>query len=239
MAGDELDLLGLLAKHRGGTARHVLVAGSVETIPADLVLLIVGVGQGVHVGLGGHGLVESGVKHGHHGHAGHHLLTGPDAGEVGRVVEGSQGNAVLNSFQHIVGDEDGLVEGLAAMNHPVSHRADLLHGPDDAVGAVHQGVQHGLNGLGVGGHGHVHGVQSRLALHLGLVGELAVNADALAQALGQQAAGLRIQQLILQGRAARVDNQNVHCSSTPFSSFLKILAGFSTFGIIPIYPTSL
>ena len=25
----------------------------------------------------------------------------------------------------------------------------------------------------------------------------------------------------------------------PFSSFLKILAGFSTFGIIPIYPTSL
>ena len=52
---------------------------------------------------------------------------------------------------------------------------------------VHQGVQHGLDGLGVGGHGNVDGVQHLLALDLGLVGELAVDADALAQALGQHA----------------------------------------------------
>ena len=220
MAGDQLDLLRGLAQHGGGPARHVFVAGAVEAVAADLVLLIIGVGQGVHVGLGGHGLVEGGVEHGHHGHAGHHLLAGPDAGEVGGVVEGGQGDAVLNGFEHLVGDQDRLVERLAAVDHPVAHRLDLLHGAHHAVFAVHQGVQHGLNGLGVGGHGHVHGVQSCLALHLGLVGELAVDADALAQALGQQAAGLGIQQLVFQRRAARVDYQNVHCQSTPlFYSF--------------------
>ena len=63
---------------------------------------------------------------------------------------------------------------------------------------------------GMGGHGHVHSVQDLLALDLGLIGELAVDADALAQALGQQHAGLGVQQLILQRGTARVDNQNIH-----------------------------
>ena len=58
----------------------------------------------------------------------------------------------------------------------------------------------------MGGHGHVHRVQLFLAGQLGLIGELAVDADALAQALGQQLAALGIQQLIFQGRAARVDD---------------------------------
>ena len=96
------------------------------------------------------------------------------------------------------------------MHHAVTHSVDLLHGTDDAVPGVHQSVQNGLDGLGMGGHGHIDGVQHLLAFHLGLVGELAVDADALAQALGQQGAGLGVQQLILQGRTAGVDDENVH-----------------------------
>ena len=182
-----------------------------EAVAANLVLLIVFIGQGVHIGLGGHRLVEGGVEHGHLGHVlAHDGGAGVDAGDVGRVVEGGQGDALLQGLHDLVRDQDGAGEGLAAVDHPVTHRVDLLHGADDAVVLVHQGVQNGLDGLGVGGHGHVDGVQHLLALHLGLVGELAVDADALAQALGQQGAGLGVQQLILQGRAASVDNQNVH-----------------------------
>ena len=181
-----------------------------EAVAADLIVLVVLIGQRIHVGLGGHSLMEGGVKHGDHGHAGHDLLAGADTGQVGGVVKRSQGDAVLNGLHHIVGDEDGLVEGLAAVHHAVTHSVDLLHGADDAVLSVHQSVQHGLDGLGMGGHGDVDGVQHLLALHLGLVGELAVDADALAQALGQQSTGLGIQQLILQGRTAGVDDENVH-----------------------------
>ena len=75
---------------------------------------------------------------------------------------------------------------------------------------IDQSVQHSLDGLGMGGHGHVNGVQLRLALDLGLIGELAVDADALAQALGQQSAGLGVQELILQRGAASVDYKYVH-----------------------------
>ena len=42
-------------------------AGAVEAVAADLVLLIVLVGQSVGVGHGGHGLMERGVEHGDHG----------------------------------------------------------------------------------------------------------------------------------------------------------------------------
>jgi hypothetical protein len=44
---------------------------------------------------------------------------------------------------------------------------------------------------------HVGRRHGGLALHLGLIGEFSVNADALAQAFGQQMAGFRVQQLIL------------------------------------------
>ena len=155
--------------------------------------------------------MEGGVEHGHLGHVlAHDGGAGVDAGDVGGVVEGGQGDALLQGLHDLIGDEHRAGKGLAAMDYPVAHRIDLLHGADDAVVLVHQSVQHGLDGLGVGGHGHIDGVQHLLALHLGLVGELAVDADPFAQALGQQGAGLGIQQLILQGRAASVDNQNVH-----------------------------
>ena len=188
-----------------------------EAIAADLVILIVLIGQSIHVSLGGHGLVEGGVEHGHLGHVlAHDGGAGVDAGDVGGVVERSQRDAVLQSLHDLVGDEDGLVESLTAVHHAVTHGVDLLHGTDDAVLGVHQGVQHGLDGLGMGGHGHIDSVQDLFALHLGLIGEFAVDADALAQALGQQHAGLRVEQLILQGRTASVDDENVHDSRLLF-----------------------
>ena len=185
------------------------MAGAVEAVAADLVLLIVLIGQGVGVGHGGHGLVECGVKHGHLGHVGaHDGGAGLDAGDVGRVVQGGQGDALLQGGHHLVVDLHGGGEGLAAVDHPVAHRLDLLHGAHHAVGRVHQGVQHRLNGLGMGGHSHVLGVDGLLAG--GLVGKFPVDADALAQALGQHLLAVGVQQLVLQGRAAGVDYKNFH-----------------------------
>ena len=191
MAGDQLQLLDGLAQHGGGPLRHILVAGAVEAIAADLVLLVILIGQGVSIGHGGHGLVEGGVEHGHHGGVGHQLLAGADADDVGGVVQGSQGVALLDGGHDLVGDEDGLGKLLAAVDHAVTHRIDLGHGADDAVVLVHQGVQHGLDGFGVGGHGHVGGLDGSLAG--GLIGKLAVDADALTQALGQDLLGIGVE----------------------------------------------
>ena len=143
--------------------------------------------------------MEGGVKHSHLGHVGtHHVHAGLDAGDVGGVVQGGQGDALFQGGHYLIVDAHGAGEGLPAVDHPVTHRIDLTHGGNHAVVLVHQGIHNGLDGLRVGGHSHVHSVQHLLARQLGLVGELAVNADALTQALGQQFAGGGIQQLVLQ-----------------------------------------
>ena len=121
-------------------------------------------------------------------------------------MEGGQGDVVLQGLHDRVADFHGAGKGLGTVDHAVTHRVDLVHGGNDTILGVHQGVQHGLDGLGMGGHGHVDGVQLLLAFHLGLVGELAVDADALAEALGQQLAGGGVQELILQGGTACVDD---------------------------------
>ena len=149
-------------------------------------------------------------------------LAGVDADDVGRIVEGGQGVAGLDGLHDLVVDEDGGGKGFAAVDDAVAHCVDLAHGGDDAVGRVYQGVEHGLDGLGVGGHGDVDGVQLGLAGQLGLIGELAVDTDALAQAFGQQVAGGGVQQLILQRGAACVDNQNVHTEISPFFIFSSV-----------------
>ena len=100
-----------------------------------------------------------------------------------------EGIALLDGGHDLVGDDDGLGELLAAVDHAVTDRVDLLHGADDAVLLVHEGVQNSRDGFVVGGHGDVGGLDGLLALELGLVGELAVDADALAKALGEQRAG--------------------------------------------------
>jgi hypothetical protein len=187
----------------------------VETVAADLVLFIVLIGDGIGIGHGGHGLMEGGVEDGDHGHAGHELLAGLDADDVGGVVQRGEGIALLDGLHDLVGDDDGLGELFAAVDHAVADRVDLLHGADDAVLLVDEGVQHGLDGLAVGGHGNGSFLDGFLAGKLRLVGEAAVDADALAETLGQQLARGGVEQLILQGGRACVDDQYVH-KYTPF-----------------------
>jgi hypothetical protein len=67
------------------------------------------------------------------------------------------------------------------------------------------------------------------------VGQTAVDIDTLAQTLGGHITGLGVHQLILQGRAAGIDNQNVH-----WNVLLKIIFSFFAFcGMIPIDNTIL
>ena len=99
-------------------------------------------------------------------------------------------------------------ELLAAVNDTVAHGVDLGHIFDDTVVVVGQDLHDQLDGGLVVGHVTV------CVVHItagGGVLDVAVDADALAQALSQNVFGIGVQQLILQGRAACVDDQNFHC----------------------------
>ena len=127
MAGDDPQVFGLFAQEFRRPLAHVPVAGAMEAVAADFQALVVFIGHAVQVRLGGHGLMEGGIKHGHHGGAGHDLLAGLDAHQVGGVMQGAQGDVFRDGVQHSVVDDDGFGELAAAVEHPMAHRADFVH----------------------------------------------------------------------------------------------------------------
>ena len=98
MAGDDLLVFGIDAEEVAHALCHVAVAGAVETIAADAILLIQFVWYGIHVSVVGHGLVEGGVEHAHLRQTGHQLANGLDSLEVRWVVEWSEVAAFLKHF---------------------------------------------------------------------------------------------------------------------------------------------
>ena len=189
------------------------MAGAVEAVAADLVLLIVLVGDRVHIVRLRHGLMERGVEYGDHRNVrAHDLAAGLNADQVGRIVQRRERDAVLDRLEHLFGDDNAVGEELAAVYHAVADRVDLAHRGDDALFGVEQDVDDRLDRFLMGRHGNV-----KLELLIRLVAgvrEHAVDTDALAQALGHDLARLGVEQLVLQRGTASVDNQNFHLQNS-------------------------
>ena len=205
MAGDDLELFDGLAHQLGAARGDIAVGGAVEAVAADAVVLVVLIGDSVHEGFAGHGLMESGVEYGNHGHVAHDVAAGLDAGDVGRVVQGRERDALFDGGHDGVVDAHGAGKLFAAMDDAVADGVDLLHGGHDTVLLARQLLDDGGDRLGVGGHGDVL-VEDRLAADQRAVLQVTVDPDPLAKALGHDLLGLHVDELILQRRAAGVDD---------------------------------
>ena len=202
------DARALFAHDLTGAGGHEAVGRAVETVAADGVVLVVLIRNGVNVRFRRHGHAERGVEHGDLRHAGHRRLARLDAHEVGGVVQRPEREALFDGgFARVVHDA-GLGELNAAVEHTVADGADLRHRLDNAVFLAGQLFENGLDRFLVGGERNVRFVNG-LAV-LGLVGQTAVDADALTKTFGEQRLVLHVDELILQRRAAGVDNQNLH-----------------------------
>ena len=214
MAGDDLQLFDGLAHQLCAAAGNIAMRGAVEAVATDAVIFVVLIGNGVHVSLAGHGLVESGVEHCNHGNVAHNVAAGVDADDVCRVVQGSEGSALLERFHNCIVDAHGGSKLLAAVNDAVADSVDLLHGGDNAVLGAGELVDNSRNCLCVGGHCNIL-IKYGLAAYQGAVLKVTVEADTLAKALSHYRLGLHVDELVLQGRTACVDYKNFH-SDIPF-----------------------
>ena len=213
-----------------------------EAVAAHGVLLVILIGDVEHVGLGGHGGVESGVEHHHLGDLlAEDLAAGADALAVGLVVKGGQGDKALNILNDLLVHQHGLVEDRAALHDAVAHGGNLIQAVDNAVLPVDKGVFHLHKGGGVVQHVHV---LLQLPAVGGLVGEDAPgHADALAVALAHHLFVVHVDELVLQRRAARVDDENFHGSNLSFPLSPKSLrtrvSRRAPFGMVVISPALL
>ena len=123
-------------------------------------------------------------------------------------MEGSKAVQTLNGLNNFLGDKNGLGKLFAAMYQTMTNGIDFIHALYNADLGIGKGIDYQLDGIGMILKGI--GKLNRLPAG-GLVGHCAVNADTLAQTFGDNITALGIHELILEGRTACVDNQNLHC----------------------------
>ena len=180
-----------------------------EAVAAHVQALVVLIRHAVEIRLGRHGLMESGIEHGHVGRARHDLLARLDAHEVGGVMQRTQRDIGADGVLDLLVDKHAGGERLAAVEHAMAHRADFVHMLDRALLRVGQGLDHEGAGLGV----VLDGLLKDDLLAVDLLGELAaLDADALHQALGHELFAVHVHQLVFQRGRTRVDDQNFHWS---------------------------
>ena len=126
--------------------------------------------------------MERRIEYAHHGHARHQLLAYTNTDQVGRIVQGSQICTFLKSLNHIVIHDDGAGELLSAVHNPVADGVDLRQILNGACFVIYQSVQYNLDPFLVGRHGRVCNLFLTAFL---LINQAAVDADSLAEALGQ------------------------------------------------------
>ena len=113
----------------------------------------------------------------------------------------------MDSLDDLGGDQAALLELLSAVNNTVADGVDLGNAVNNfALAGGH--LLHDLGKcLGVGGEDGGRGGLVAVCL---MGDHAAFHANALAQALAQHLLAVHIDQLILQGRRAAVNNQNFH-----------------------------
>ena len=207
MAGDESQLLDGAPEHGGCTPGHVAVRGAVEAIAAHPTLGVQLVRKGVEVGPPGQGLVKGGVEDGHLGHRGQHLACDADAQQVGRVVQRGELDMVFDGGLDLWGDDHRPGEGFAPVHHAVAHSADLAQVGEGRALPLGEGFEDQPQADGVVlynplyRHRHRPDAPRQPATRL---------TDALDHTAGQHPLIRHVEQLELDGRAARVDDQNLH-----------------------------
>ncbi len=125
---DHVHVLDATTERPRRLARDVRVRGAVEPVPADVVLLAPGPRDGVRVRDLRDRVVEGGVEDHHLRQVREQLAGHLDALEVGRVVQRREGHQVGDRGHHVVVDQRGLGEPLAAVHHPVPDGNDSRRG---------------------------------------------------------------------------------------------------------------
>ena len=129
--------------------RHVSVAGAMKSVSTNVVDDVVFIWQCVHICLGGHCLVESGVEDSHLRHVGQDSCDGINTRHVNRVVQRCYAIALLNHGDNFVVDKHAFVKLFATMHHAVPYRIDFLETGDTSIFSACKISEDSLDSAGV------------------------------------------------------------------------------------------
>ena len=142
MAGDDLRVVDIQTGQLSTLASYKLVACAVETILTYAVLLVVLVGQRVHIVDCGNRLVERGVEYRNLRHARQHLFDREHTLKICGVVERSNRKERTNLLLNILIYNAALGEELTTVSHTMTYSLNLIERSDNAVLSIGQCVEY-------------------------------------------------------------------------------------------------
>ena len=218
VGGDEVGLGRRAVEHGGCRLRDVPVARSVKPVPADAVLRIQVVRNGVQEGVRPDGLVKRRIEDAdvrdirHEGHG------GADADQVRRIVQGSERHARLDGADDLLVDERALGEPFGAVDAAMTDGVYPGKFGDDGGRTARQGLDHKSERRLMVGRRDVADIRGVG----GLVSDAAARlADSFDDAGGQdvgRAAFAHRKERVLDARGAAVDDQDVHPRANSFGN---------------------
>ena len=219
MAGNDLEVLDILAERVSQRLCDEAVGSTVEAVLSDVQLFVALIGQTVHECLFRHGGMERGIENDYlRSSSGNDLLAGSQCERVRVIMYGSQFRQVVYLLDNLVCNECCLAEYLSALYYSVANSGDLAHAVDDLALACGEYFNKLFKSFGVGR-------ECAVGLYLssveGGVLDVAVNADTVTVSLGDNALVLHVDELVLQRGAAGVDNKNLH-DDNPFICWFLI-----------------
>jgi hypothetical protein len=148
--------------------------------------------------------MESSIEYQNLRSVGHYAGAACDTHQVRTCMKRCEVYALLQYFNYFIGNEDGLREVRTAVHYTVTDCFDLAHILDATDFGIGKNVYQNLGSNAMIGHFDFFGP---LYAVFGLVVNTgACDADTIAETLCSDCAGVGINQLILQRRAAGVNN---------------------------------
>ena len=195
VAGNDLEILDVLAHSVSQRLSNEAVGGSVEAVLSYMQLLVALIGKTVHECLLRHCGVERGVEYNDlRSCCRDNLLAGSESECVGVVMYRCQFGQIVDLLDNFIGYQGGLAEYLSALYYSVTYCGDLAHAVDDLALAGGEYFNELFESLGVGGEG---AVSLYLSSVKSSVLDVAVDTYTVAVALCNNALVLHIDQLVL------------------------------------------
>ena len=189
-----------LAQKLLGAHPLISMACSMRTVLAHVILIADLFGECIGRSHIGHAHMERGVEHRHVRHIGELLAAVLDNAGFGVVVQRCQRRHLVDLIHNLIGHERRVIEVPAPLHDTVPDGIDCKAG-------IGNRFEHEPDSVTMIGE---EGIGRHLVPSLGVAEDATVHTDALAVALGEDLMRIGIEQLILQARAAGVDDQNVH-----------------------------
>ena len=207
MASNDLGIFRFLAEKLSGTGSYIAMARTMEAVFTDSVLFVFFIFDAVHEGHRRHGLMESRIKDSHLRGVRHQFLASADTSNIRRLMKRSHITQGFNLLQVFFRNENGFTEHFAAMDNTVTNGIDFIHGFDDTMVGVNKGSKDFLDPIYMIGDLAFH---ANLILACRRVGQdRTIDTDTFYQAFGDDGFIFHVDQLILNGRTATVNNKNL------------------------------